>query len=331
MRVTNLQNSAETQSDYSKFLDEWNNSVSFVAQQTSGSTGKPKIIRLEKSKMRASAKMTGNFLHLATKKNALLCISPKYIGGKMMIVRALEYDLDLVIGPVTANPLKELTEKIDFAAMVPLQLQTVLEESPEKLALIDTIIVGGAPVSAELKAKIPNGKTAIYSTFGMTETVSHIALCPLHEKSETYSAIGDASFSLTPDDRLIIHAPELEIDALVTNDIVHLNNNHSFQWLGRADFVINSGGVKIHPEKVEEALRPFIDTDFIVTGLPDKKLGEKLLLIAEKSIDLDALQTQVKDIPKYHFPKENRVGKIHYTANNKVDRIATKKHISFAR
>jgi O-succinylbenzoic acid--CoA ligase len=328
MRVTNLQNSEETQSDYSKFLSEWNNNVSFVAQQTSGSTGEPKNIAIEKSKMLASAKMTGEFLGLAKKKNALLCISPNFIGGKMMIVRALVYDLAIITAPISANPLEHVNEKIGFAAMVPLQLQTILEECPEKLDLIDTIIVGGAPVSAQLKEKIPQGKTAIYSTFGMTETISHVALCPLHEKSEIFSAIGNATFSITDDDRLVIHAPDLGIHELVTNDVIQLINSTSFVWLGRADFVINSGGVKIHPEKVEEALRPFIQSDFIITGIPDDKLGEKVLLITEQSIDLAQLEQAVV-LPKYHFPKVSTRGKIYYTANNKVDRNTTKQHITF--
>lgn len=329
MIVTKLNNSNQTFQEYHEFLDQWNNNVSFVAQQTSGSTGKPKIINIEKVKMKSSAKMTGDFLELTKMLNALLCISPKYIGGKMMIVRALEYNLNLIIAPTSSNPVLELNEKIDFAAMVPLQLQTILNETPEKLDLIHTIIVGGAPVTNELQQSLSRVKTKIYSTFGMTETVSHIALKSLRPSSTLFKAIGSTTFSTSEDNRLIIHAPELKIKALETNDIVKLTDNNSFEWVGRADFVINSGGIKINPEILEEIFTPFIQTEFIIAGIPDNKLGEKVILISEETVDLNQLYEKVKgQIDKYVFPKKNRVAKLVYTKNNKIDRINTKNSVT---
>ena len=142
----------ETQLKAIPFIEEWKNeSKTFITQQTSGSTGKPKLISIDKRQLIASARMTGDFFQLEKCQSALLCISPEYIGGKMMLVRAMEYQLDLYTAPINANPIKELTVPIDFAAMVPLQVQTILATNPEKLDLIRYLIIGGAPVSKQLE------------------------------------------------------------------------------------------------------------------------------------------------------------------------------------
>jgi O-succinylbenzoic acid--CoA ligase len=328
MIVTKLNNSDQTTQEYYKFIDLWNSNVPFVTQQTSGSTGKPKLIQIEKSKMIASAKMTEKFLKMDEMNNALLCISPNFIGGKMLIVRSLLCNLDLIIAPTSANPLKELETPVDFAAMVPLQVKTILKETPDKLDLIGTLIIGGAPVSLSLINAVSKRKTKVYSTFGMTETVSHIALKELNPIAKDFKAIGNTSFSTTADNRLVIHAPDLNIKALETNDIVSLKDPCTFEWLGRGDFVINSGGIKVSPEKLENILTPYIKQQFIIAGVPDQKLGEKIILISESKIDLDELKAKtIHEFEKYSFPKKNIVSKIHFTGNDKIDRIQTIKNI----
>ena len=329
MKVTKLHNSKQTFKEYIEFLTIWNSNVPFVAQNTSGSTGKPKSIKIEKEKMTASANMTGNFLKLKEMNNALLCISPKYIGGKMMVVRAIYCGLDLIIAPTSANPLKDLNEKVDFAAMVPLQVETILQQTPEKFELIDTVIIGGAPVSNHLAKLLSRKKTKFYATFGMTETVSHIALREIHTQSKLYKAIGNTTFSLSEESRLIIHAPDLQISRLETNDLVSLHSPRTFEWIGRADFIINSGGVKVNPEKLEELFSPYIEQAFIVAGMPDLRLGQKVVLIAEKPIDITVLKQDTKNqIDSYSFPKEVIISTIMYTPNGKPDRLATLKNIN---
>lgn len=328
MSVTKLKNSEQTFQELTKFMDEWHNSVSFVTQYTSGSTGKPKLIKIQKSQMIASAKMTADFLRMDKMESALLCISPKYVGGKMLIVRSLECDLDIIIGPTSANPLKDLNNPVSFAALVPLQLQTIIQDTPEKLDLIDTIIVGGAPVSKALADQLIGKKSKIYSTFGMTETISHIALKALHEGNQYFHAIGNTTFTQTESQNLVIHAPDLEISSLQTNDIVELKNPTQFKWIGRSDFIINSGGIKVSPEKIEQFLIPHIQGAFIVAGIPDEQLGEKVVIISEAKINLEQLRKITrKDIDQYSFPKEIINSPVSYTENEKIDRLQTKNNL----
>src|SRR5690554_7404662 len=199
MHLKSLNDSKEQVQAVEDFIATWNNDSQSITQHSSGSTGPPKAINIPKWKMKASAKMTGEFLDLKNCKSALLCMSTAYIGGKMMVVRSLLYNLTLYVTNVTRNPLKDLTHAIDFVAMVPLQVEETLQENPEKLNLIKYLIIGGAPVSDELIERIRLFDCIVYSTFGMTETVSHIALKNLKNKEEPFKAIGNTYFSKEDD------------------------------------------------------------------------------------------------------------------------------------
>ncbi|MBW7866749.1 MAG: AMP-binding protein [Brumimicrobium sp.] len=286
------------------FLDVWNNESSIISQKTSGSTGSPKTIEIPKWKMEASAKMTGEFLELDKCKSALLCISIDYIGGKMLVVRALTYNLNLYVCSVDSNPLKNINHSIDFVSMAPIQLEETIKQNPEKLNLIKHLIIGGAPVSESLISEIQKFSCNVYSTFGMTETISHIALKSLKQLNSSFQAIGKTTFT-TEDDCLTIHSPELGIENLKTNDIVRLINSTSFQWLGRSDFVINSGGIKISPEIVEQKLHQLLPPEsFIISYLSDAKLGQKVIFIGEERINKVNLQEQIDIlVDKYERPK----------------------------
>jgi O-succinylbenzoic acid--CoA ligase len=328
MSLTKLKKSEQTFYEYTEFIKEWHSNSAYVMQYTSGSTGNPKQIKIAKSQMLASAQMTIDFLGMKQMNSALLCISPKYIGGKMLIVRALECDLHFVIAPTAANPIIELNSNVDFAALVPLQLETIINETPEKLNLIDTIIVGGAPVPKALADKLKGFKTKVYSTFGMTETVSHIALKALHLNAKYFEAIGNTTFKQSSDQSLIITAPELGISSLKTNDVVELLDCTRFKWLGRSDFVINSGGIKVNPESIEEVFKEYIHIPFIVTGISDDQLGEKVIILSEKKINLNQLkELTVEQIGLYKFPKRNIESPIFFTENGKIDRLKTIKNL----
>lgn len=325
MRIKKLKPFSEDQSKVLRFLEEWNNDSQWISQQTSGSTGPPKTIEIEKWKMKASAKMTGEALRLDRCDSALLCMSVDYIGGKMMVVRSHLYELDLYVTNVTRNPLVNLDFPIDFAAMVPLQVEAILEESPEKLNYIKHLIIGGAPVSDQLIEKIKKFDCKAYSTFGMTETVSHIALRELKNLEEAYRVIGDTRLS-TKEKCLTISCEELGIKDLQTTDVVELIDEKTFHWLGRADFVINSGGVKIHPEKVERKIAAQTGlTDFIIGSIPDQKLGNKVVFIGEESI-IDAVNKDEIDqlLSPYERPKEYfYLSSLLKTESGKIDRKAT--------
>jgi len=329
MKYKLLTNNKATISDFERFLEVWNNDSKSIQQQTSGSTGVPKKIEIPKWKMKASAKMTSDFFHLNKSNTSLLCISPNYIGGKMMIVRSLLYDMKLYVADVSSNPIKELEENIDFAAMVPLQVDTILKESPEKLDLIKYLIIGGAPVSLGLEKQLQNRKCIAYSTYGMTETVSHIALKKLDNKNTPFKAIGKASF-INNDGELIINSPELKIKHLNTNDIVDLIDNYHFHWRGRKDFVINSGGVKINPEELEQKIKSEIKmNDFIVSSLQDVTYGEKVIIICEEHT-FSAIEHLVNNwcFERYEKPKEIFIIEhLPLTKNGKIDRVAARSKI----
>ncbi|MDO6812142.1 AMP-binding protein [Tenacibaculum soleae] len=295
-----------------KFLSDWFHQKDFVTVQTSGSTGKPKPIQLKKEFMKNSALATGTFFNLKENTVALLCLSTDYIAGKMMLVRALTLGWQLDVVKPESNPLKGVEKQYDFSAMVPLQLRSSLNE----LHKIDKLIVGGGVVTADLIAAIQNISTKVFATYGMTETITHIAVKKLNdlplmaESRSVYKTL--PNILLSKDDRncLVIEAPKVTIEKIVTNDVVNIVSKTTFEWLGRIDNVINSGGVKLHPEKIEEKLSEIIEQRFFVSGIKDEVLGEKLILIIEDvtSIGVESfLLSKIKkesSLSKFEIPKE---------------------------
>ena len=281
---------------------------------TSGSTGKPKSISVKKEWMKNSANFTAKTFGLKEGDSALLCMPMKYVAGKMMVVRSLELGLNLKVLEPSSNPLERINEKIDFAAMVPLQL----ENSLDQLGKVKTLIVGGGQINPQLVGKLQSVETQIFETYGMTETLTHVAIKPLNDpnKFDVFQALDGIRFE--KDDRgcLVIHAPMLNPKPIVTNDLVKLVDEKSFRWLGRFDNVINSGGVKIIPEVVEVKLASIIpNSRFFIVGFPDESLGEKVVLVVEgdeMEISLDSLEKYKKPKEIYFIPKfvETRTGKV---------------------
>lgn len=330
MQIHFLTTDKKIADETSEFLKKWKANDEHICQLSSGSTGKPKQVEIDKKAMRSSAQMTGEFFKFSEGQTALLCISPAYIGGKMMIVRSIEFDLNLYATDVSSTPLKNLNKPINFAAMVPLQVSETLKHHHHKLNLIENLIIGGAPVSKKLEASLQHVKCKAYSTYGMTETISHIALKRLNNKNEYFNAIGETTFD-TKDGCLVIKAPDLHIEEIVTTDIVELLSPTQFKWLGRSDFTINSGGVKIQPELVEEKLDTLIPKDsFIISSLPDEKLGQRVILIASHEMKPLTDQNKIKRLlHKYENPKEIYfVDELATTSSGKIDRLATLKMIN---
>ncbi|WNW02024.1 AMP-binding protein [Tenacibaculum sp. HL-MS23] len=299
-------------SSVTSFLTDWFNEKDFVIVQTSGSTGKPKPIQLQKEFMRNSAFATGEFFGLKENTTALLCLSTDYIAGKMMLVRALTLGWQLDVVAPGSSPLKGLKKQYDFSAMVPLQLRNSLNE----LHKIDQLIVGGGLVSNDLISAIQNIATKVFATYGMTETITHIAVKNLNnlllraESRSLYKTLPNVLISQDDRNCLIIEAPKVTSEIITTNDVVKLVSKTEFKWLGRYDNVINSGGIKLHPEKIEEKLSEIIDQRFFVSGIKDKVLGEKLILIIEDvtSSEVESfLLSEIKKetlLSKFEIPKE---------------------------
>lgn len=283
------------------FLLDWFDARETLTVHTSGSTGKPKAIALKKEHMVNSAKATGAFFQLKPGDSALLCLSAGYIAGKMMLVRAMVLGLDIYPVAPSAQPLGHLKKNVDFAAMVPMQVTNSLP----KLDKIKTLLIGGAPLSSELKHQLEGCSTAVYETYGMTETITHIAVRKLHE--EFFRALPNVTLSQDERACLVIDAPLVCTNRIQTNDVVNLLSEVQFKWLGRFDNVINSGGIKLHPELIEGKIGAYLQMPFFVIGFPDGQLGEKLILVAETNRTATEIATILKSVTQlgsYEIPRK---------------------------
>lgn len=299
----------EFEKKVSNFIQDWFDESTAVKVQTSGSTGKPKVLEIEKERMRHSANKTCDILELKEGDTALLCLPVDYISGKMMVVRAIERKLNLVINTPSTKPLGDLTEEITFCAMSPLQV----ENSLDKIHLIKKLIIGGAAVSESLKNKISqkvkysNTQSQIFETYGMSETLSHIALKQIYPVvEENFHTLNEIEISLDERGCLQIFAPNLNPELLITNDLVEIINGKEFRFLGRIDNVINSGGLKIYPEQLENLVKKEITNEVAFLGIPDEKLGQKLVLVIEGEAGKNIHQelSTISYPSKNHQPKE---------------------------
>lgn len=330
MNVHFLTHNETVRQKVASFIEKWHDDTPFFETQTSGSTGPPKTVRILKVHARKSAEKTLQKLEIEPNSNALLALSCDTIGGKMMIVRAILGDLNLFVTEPSADPLNNLSIQPDFIAMVPPQLETVLQQNPEKLKRIRNCIIGGGQLSASLESKLREHRIAVYQTFGMTETISHIALRKAGWQAESAYTVLDGITVSVHNECLVVHAPDLGIDRLETNDLIHLINDQQFQWLGRKDFVINSGGFKIHPEQIERELENIVNRRFFVSGIPDERWGTQLVILIEGPEDEKYRHKSFYSTVShsYFIPKSVQfVAHFPEVANQKIDRIKTLEHI----
>ncbi len=271
------------------FIIDWLSEAETITAQTSGSTGTPKKILLSKKYMEVSARMTLDFFGLKAGDKALLCLPIRYIAAKMMLVRAFIGKLDLHCIEPKLYPYSNYTPALDFAAMTPAQVEKLLEteEGISFLNRIGKLLLGGSAISLMLEKKLQDLQTRAYHSYGMTETMSHIALRRVNgrDKSEFFTPLPGVELSQNSEGCLYITTPYLGIYDLETHDVVEFSGDGSFRVLGRTDNVINSGGVKLFPEQIEQKLSGFIKETFYVGAAHDELLGEKLTLYVESDDD----------------------------------------------
>jgi O-succinylbenzoic acid--CoA ligase len=321
--------SEETTNEVNTFLEEWKNENAFIEVQTSGSTGKPTKVLLEKAKMLVSAKNTLNFLKIQKNCNALLCLSPTTIAGKMMVIRSVVGELNLIVGSINSNPLENIDLPIEFVAMVPMQLKSTLEYSAHKLKNIPSVLIGGGPISPNLSAALKENNTTVFHTYGMTETISHVAMRKVGEnEGKEFKALPGITFS-EENEQLVVHYPAINIDSLKTNDQIVLTSQTTFQWIGRTDFIINSGGKKLNPEEIEESISELLEIPYFIGSLSDEKFGQKVILLIESNHSLELTKEILRSkLSNYSLPKE-----IYYleqftrTASGKINRGLTMEQI----
>jgi O-succinylbenzoic acid--CoA ligase len=312
------------------FLIDWLNKEDYLYVTTSGSTGKPKQVKLMKQAMVNSAISTGDFFGLQPGDKAIDCLPSHFIAGKMMLIRAMILGLEIDCVEPSAHPIFDYEKSYQFCAMIPLQVKNTLDYAFN----IETMIIGGSKVTKPLLDRIATKPNRFFETYGMTETITHVGVKRL--KSRDYSgqdyfqALPNVSFSKDDRDCLVIHAPHLIDEDLVTNDIVKLKDAQSFQWKGRFDNVINSAGVKLFPEQIEDKLQPYINKRYIVGGIDDETLGEKMVLVVEDAdFDTEALLNELgkaSSFSKFEIPKEiYKVKRFVETVNGKIQRAKTLK------
>lgn len=308
------------------FLNEWFDASPVITVHTSGSTGVPKELVVRKDRMMQSARLTCEFLNLQAGDTALLCMNLRYIGAMMMVVRSLVAGLNLVVRPASGHPLSDVEVPLKFAAMVPLQVYNTLRVPAERKRLehTDILIIGGGAVDDSLEAELKTIPIAAYSTYGMTETLSHIALRRLNGEaaSKCYYPFPSVELSLSAENTLIVKAPLICDDVLQTNDIACLCSDGGFTIAGRKDNVINSGGIKIQAEEMENRLQPFIPVPFAVTAVPDPCLGQTLTLLIAGKPDIKELENKLQAVLEtYYRPKHIFITElIPQTENGKIDR-----------
>ncbi len=313
------------QQELGSFLLDWLDNKDFIEVKTSGSTGKPKILKIKKQAMVNSAITTGDFFDLSPGKKVLNCLPSNFIAGKMMMVRAIILGLEVDMVVPSSLPRIDYEKKYDFCAFTPMQLKNFAKY----LKSIKTVIVGGGRVSSHIKNLIKDKKPQVYETYGMTETVSHIAVKKLNhlsgdETDKYFTTLPNVNIS--KDDRgcLVIDAPNISEEKVVTNDLVVIHTDNRFEWIGRYDNVINTGGIKVFPEQIEEKLQDKMKgQQFFIHGIEDDTLGEKVVMViegGEKSID----ETLFESLSKYEKPKSIFfTRKFKETASGKIHRAKT--------
>lgn len=326
-----------------RFIGQWLDESQVVRLQTSGSTGKPKIISAPKKALVASAQATASFFCFRRGDTILLCLPADFIAGKMVVVRALVSGLNLLALPPSLDPLQRLGDvKVKMAPLVPMQLERLFDGScPESdiveiLSRIENILVGGTALNSLLYKNLeyyaPICGCACYVSYGMTETYSHVGLQMVGEsaKEKLFTAMDGVSFAVDGEARLIVSAPHLGIDRLVTNDIVRLQSATQFELLGRADNVINSGGLKIYPEKVEEKLGEFFQNyRYFIHGVTDPVMGQAVTLFIEsspsKSAEFAKLSPKIRAVVgEYEVPRRIIcIERFHLTSSGKIERQKT--------
>lgn len=312
------------------FLTDWFDDSPTVNVQTSGSTGTPKTLTVRKEQMMQSARLTCEFLGLQAGDNALLCMPLQYIAGKMVVVRALVGGLNLILRTPSGHPLADVDVTLRFAAMIPLQVYNTLQVPRERelLCRTDILIIGGGAIDKDLEKEITHLPGEIYSTYGMTETLSHIALRRLNgeQVSLHYHPFPSVKLSLSDEDTLVIEAPSVCDEKLTTNDVAKIYEDGTFTILGRRDNIINTGGIKVQAEQVEAKLQSLIPVPFVVTSIPDVRLGEAIVLLLELIDNVGQIEAKMQELlSKYEYPKQIlQVEKIPRTETGKIAKAACK-------
>ena len=315
-------------------LNWWHNGNTDLEVQSSGSTGTPKILKFSREQVKVAATLSLKAIPIHTGQHALLAMDLKYVGAKMLVLRSLMANAQLTVVPPSANPLLTLTsEKFHYTAFVPFQISQILSNpiSKDRLNNTDTVLIGGGSLQPREEDLLEGMKVDFIHTYGMSETLSHVAIRRLKDRSDGYTLLEGYDFRIGEDGCLILTTPFCK-DEIKTRDLAQSISKTTFRLLGRADFMINSGGVKLFPDPIELKIRKAIQEfsgihDFMLTGIPDAMLGEKLIMLIEGSEGLKGSLNLILEkigplLGRYEVPKEIHLCKrLVRNENGKVDRV----------
>jgi len=290
-----------------RFIVEWASEQETIEVQTSGSTGEPTVWRARKSAMEASAQLTARYFNCYSGTNALLALPTSFIAGKMMLARAMTLGWRVSSVMPSGNPLAGIKSTFDFAAFTPMQMAAATDEQLDMLAEFGTVIIGGAPVSKTLRERLSMHCSNLYETYGMAETLSHIAVRKISKETIPFQTLEGIKISVDSESRLQILAPHIQPQTLQTQDVVTLESPTSFLFLGRYDRMINSGGIKLFAEAIEKKLEGVLQVPYLVGSLPDELLGQRLVLYIESDSNFDqaVLKEELRNVlERYEMPKE---------------------------
>ena len=317
------------------FCRDWMAGQETFTQQTSGSTGAPKLQVLSRTQMEASAAATGAFFGTTTSGHLLCCLNPAFIAGKMMLVRAMVWDCPITLVEPSANPLLGLEEQFSFVALVPLQVEAGLseEKSRKLLQSIPQVLIGGAALPHKIQQELVQQGIRAWQSFGMTETVSHIALAPIGTGELIFQTLPGVEIGVSENQCLWIQSTMSGSAKIQTNDSIELRSKNSFVWLGRADFVVNSGGIKLFPEQLEKKISALMSNSYpgvpyFFYGEADERLGQRLVLYVEgeqSALTLEVLEEELKKfLDKFEIPKQiYLLPRFKYTPSGKINRPET--------
>ena len=321
--------------DFAFTVQDWMRGKKNFQFFTSGSTGTPKPIIHRRENIVKSIQLTADALDLKTGQTSLVCLETRYIAGFMMVARSLFLDMNIILESPAANPLKNVNDPFDFVALVPYQYNRIIEEGYNRqLDRCEVVLLGGGVLNDLIEREVADrNHSKVFHSYGMTETISHIALRRLNgdQKEKFYQTLPDISIYQDERGCLTIESPFSE-HPIMTNDIVEINTPTKFRWVGRADFVINSGGLKISPEELEKHIEPVMNNYFsgkkyLISSISDLELGEKVILIIESKPEptQNFSNTMVKVLDRFQRPKEIFfLENFSFTPTGKVNRVKTR-------
>jgi O-succinylbenzoic acid--CoA ligase len=314
------------------FLSAWDEGANEFSVQSSGSTGEPKTIQLERKWMEWSALQTAKYMHPKENETIYCCLPLNKVGGLMVLVRSKVWGINLIVKEAQGNPLSEYIDA-DIISVTPYQMQNILSSEPSRIHLerFREVLIGGAeiPEGLELQLRSIDSKCQIRQSYGMSETYSHVAVRSINglEKSKWFTPLENIEIRRDSDGSAVIFSP-FNPEGLHTNDLIELDEFGRFQVLGRKDFVVNSGGVKLQIEAIEKAIHekhPEI-SKFAISSVKDERLGEKLVLVCEKKAQIEQYDLSfLKEINIYSVPREIiEIKELPYNEGGKLDRIRIK-------